>query len=447
MRRILHAVGWRLNGVARWLVLPVSLLRVAYGVCRAWRDIRSAEVVVINEGGGFGHLIVFPDALRRLYPGRRVTLLFAASPEVQNWYLPRLWTVPRLHLLPFGFKLGRSGRWPPLSVPYRVQEWLCGLLAPAIRKLWPNKIVLASAMDLHFAMLRSVGFGGDGEADPTRESRSVHTVHAYFRLLSTRAAPPVRLPAPLVEPIRVALDRLVARSERKARKLCCLYLRWKGSEQELESGSRSGSVVIEWMPAIRSLIHAGYQCLMIGDRYLPDEFARETEGWLADARILGQDPFLFSLFAATEADLFVGESGGGSWLPGVNGIPTLIVNNFPYFQTRYRATVFFKFWEDPAGQAVDPRRAFRHLSQSYRHDGYAVRSNAAAEIEAAVRDFLDGIATDIPYGVPIEQIVRPHDHLWYALAESRISPAWLRLADPARAEARAVATTGEPVIR
>jgi putative glycosyltransferase (TIGR04372 family) len=425
MMRFRDALLSRGQILAGWLIVPVVAAMAAWTVIRAIRDLRRSDIIVVYENGGFGHLATVPDALRRLYPDRAVTLLFGAHPGRHNWYVSRLWQTPRVHLLPFGLALDRRGRFPGLMVPLPLQVRSCAWLAAALKRLWPAKMIVDSAHEFQRLLRRQVS-GRDDFADELLDNWPSY----YLRLMNHRPAPPVRLPPELASRARAELERVRDSPGRPKSGLCCLYLRAKGARIDINSGVRSGSDISEYVPAIRFLVSAGYQCVLIGDRRLPDALTREFGGWLVDAHRLEPDPWLMSLFAATEADLFIGESGGGSWLPGVNGVPTLIVNNFPYYQTRYRATVFFKWWIDAAGQPVEPRRAFSELARSYLLDGCTVRSNSGLEIEAAVRDFVAGHRQDSPYGASIEEIAGPGADSWFADAEARVSPAWLRLAAP-----------------
>ncbi|MBI3708579.1 MAG: hypothetical protein HY246_13025 [Proteobacteria bacterium] len=425
MMRFRDALLSRGQILAGWLILPIVAIKVVSAVVRATGDLRRSDIIVVYENGGFGHLATVPDALRRLYPDRAVTLLFGAHPGRHNWYVSRLWQMPRVHLLPFGLALGRRGRFPGLMVPLPLQVRSCAWLASALRRLWPAKTIVDSAHEFQRLLRRQVS-GRDDFADELLDNWPSY----YLRLMNRRPAAPVRLPLELAAKVRAELDRARVSSGQPKRGLCCLYLRAKGASIDTNSGVRSGSDISEYVRAIRFLVSAGYQCVLIGDRRLPDDLAEEFSGRLVDARELASDPWLVSLFAATEADLFIGESGGGSWLPGVNGVPTLIMNSFPYYQTRYRATVCFKWWIDAAGQPVEPRRAFSELARSYLWDGCTVRASSGLEIEAAVRDFVAGHRRDSPYGARIEEIAGPGADSWFADAEARISPAWLRLAAP-----------------
>ena len=152
-----------------------------------------------------------------------------------------------------------------------------------------------------------------------------------------------------------------------------------------------------------------------------DEFG----GWLVDATSLGIDAERFSLFALTEADIFIGEAGGASFLPGINNIPTLLLNNFPPYQTRRGATAFLKICRDELGAAISPQRILTEYAHAYQIPGGSVSPNTATEILNAVTDFIENRRSDEPYGIKIDDIVDGAHETWYVDAQSHLSPAWL----------------------
>lgn len=272
--------------------------------CRALATVDPAayDVVCIYEAGGFGHHIAVPDALRRLYPAKRILLVLGVVPATLNPLAATLF----------------QDQVDILHYPMAAHLWgSVGLeLTPAART--------RAAAQLHDKL------GGIGSAATLhdiirlRDHNSVAGSWevSYRRLCAEVLAPPVHLPTLLREPIQAALDRLAG-----PRRLATLYLRQKGSPAEPESFSRNGSDDFDdYVPAILALRNAGYRVLLIGDRRPTQLHFELLHPFLVDARILGLDTQAFALFAATECDIFIGEAGGGLSLPLVNRIPTLAIN-------------------------------------------------------------------------------------------------------------------------
>jgi hypothetical protein len=428
LRRIGPSLFARSFSAARWIVPIFVLPRLLTDLWRARHEIAAAEIVVVYDGGGFGHQICGPDILRRVFPGRRVVVLFGAFPGEDNWHVPLLWREPRVIFLSFALALPAGWRNRAVRVPLWLQLSFCRTLAQLLARGFPDKKIIPSSDHVIGELWREAECAGIA-IHAHRVGEKVEWALPYFQLMRLRPAPAIRLQAQKRELISRRLSEHGAtRLQQSPSGLCCLYLRAKGAEIEVETSSRSGSEVTEYVPAIRRLVDSGYLCLLIGDRALSGDIAASFRGWLLDAGSLDVDAGLFSLFAATEADIFIGESGGGSLPPGINGIPTLTVNHFPYYVTRLCATVFPKFCYDAAGNVISPEVMFGANSHRHAIPGGIVRSNSAEELEIAVEEFIRLHRRGIPDGVVVDDLVGTPNSLWYADAESRLSPAWLTLA-------------------
>ncbi len=182
------------------------------------------------------------------------------------------------------------------------------------------------------------------------------------------------------------------------------------------------------MGAIELLVNSGYQVWLTGDRDLPKPVFERFRGMVVSADYLGVKSNVWSLYAATEADIFVGETGGGTWLPGVNGIPRLVLNAYPYFYGFPRSWMFYKTVRDQAGHLMDYRELFRKYAYSYDiPPGMAVHPNTREEIAEAVSQFLMDIQTPSETLAPPEYDDFIPEHTWFKQAHARLSPAFVRL--------------------
>jgi hypothetical protein len=425
--RLAASLRARSFSVARWVVPFFVLPHLLVELWRARSEIAAADILVVYDAGGFGHQVCGPDILRRLYPGRNILVLLGAFPGEDNWSVPLIWREPTVRFLPFALALPKGWWQSSIRMPLLLQLGFCKVLAGALVRKFPGKTVIPSVYHVIDALWREAARLGLA-IEATRKGEIVEWALPYFRLIRLRPAPAIRLPDTKRVLIRRRLAEHATRLDRSPSGLCCLYLRTKGAEVEVETSSRSGSELTEYIQAIRRLVAAGYLCLLIGDRNLSDDIAAIFDGWLINAAVLRVDAGLFSLFAATEADIFVGESGGGSLPPGINGIPALTVNHFPYYVTRLNATVFPKFCYDAAGRMIPPEVMFGEYAHLHAIPGGSVRSNTAEELEIAVVEFIREHRRGVPNGIAVEEIVGRPNSLWYADAESRLSPAWLALA-------------------
>lgn len=415
------ALSWIGLGLSH-LLLPFFLARIVTSVLTVWRDIAGADVIAFYESGGFGHQICAPDVLRRLYPNKRILLFFAAVPQSHNWSLVRMTPIPKMVLLKFATSLKLGAMSINIRVPYSIQTWSCQFIGRVLRNRYPSKLHLTGYREIWRETWRQVSEVLDRPIAMEGVSEDDWLV-AYFHLMRLRSAPPVLLDPSIAQAIRRRVAVALGDELERRRGICCLYLRErKGS---VATSSRSGSDPDAYLPAIRYLNSRGYQCLITGDRTFAREATIETRGWLIDNGTLDIDPQDYVLFAASEADLFIGESGGGSFLAGINSIPTLLVNNLPIQQTRFRATVVCQIFIDQDGKFIEPENLFADYANVYSLPEGMIRTNTSDEIFSAVSEFVEGHRANEPFGIPIEGVIGRPGKLWYADAESRLSPAWL----------------------
>jgi hypothetical protein len=97
-------------------------------------------VLVIYPEGGFGHTIHGPDLARRLFPDKRVTVLFQRQSATHNPLVSQIRQDITLIFLPIEFAVGKH---PNLRrVPAFVSLRRLWLVKP-MKLLFPNKIVLS----------------------------------------------------------------------------------------------------------------------------------------------------------------------------------------------------------------------------------------------------------------------------------------------------------------
>ena len=394
-----------------------ATVRGVVTLVRATRRLRLADLIVVMDEGGFGHTIIGPDAMRRAYPGRRLVFIALSEHGRHNRRVARLWREVSVIFLPLnaGFRRGPSRvasdvvPWFKKAASRFVLEW-CRWLARRDAHVFPL-VEFYEQLPVAAHVRR---------AAQRRQTNVAWWNIAYLRLSRDIPAAAVYLPGPTRHRIAAVLKSRAPSLE----KTCCLYLRQKGSGQaEITSSRRCGSPLEAYVPGIRLLVDAGYQVLATGDVILPASLVAEFHGAVVDARSAGIDADLFSIYAGTEASISVGDVGGGTWLPGLNGIPRLVINTFPYFYGFPGAWMYYKDLRDAHGRSVEPARLFREYAYDWDGAGMQVVDNSAEEIAAAISSFLqdlrDGARADGEGdGFP--------DDTWIHHAGARLSPAWIR---------------------
>ena len=404
-------------------ILLICLIQSGFRLLLALPILRKAKVIVVMEEGGFGHTIAGPEAARRLFKNQRPVFILLSDRNFHNAKVRLLWQ--DIHVLFLRLV------W---HVQFGNQEILMGGPSLDFRKKihavlvqWLKRFTKAEVISLqelydHVAFLHPVP-----ALSKNKEMNSVRWVPGWARLLETIPAEKVRLPSAHRRIIQERIDRFqspTASAENGTRPLCCLYLRARGVHVNLESFRRNGSPAESYLPAIGFLIEKGYTVLVTGDRLTNPSYAQEFDRRVICAKFIGIDPRLFDLFAATEANLWIGDTGGGTWLSIINRIPMLVLNAFPIGFGAPYAWMCYKTILDKAGQLIPPMKLFSEHCYDFEMDGLTVHDNSSQEILSATAAFLQSLSLGSNpdeylhffQNLP-EEVLAKHVHC-------RLSPAW-----------------------
>ncbi len=433
IRRVPRVIERQFMLIASYAFIPVSLTISVARLMMHYNILGKAQVVVLMSEGGFGHTIIGPDVARRLFKGRDCVFVALLEHGRHNRKVATIWPDIHVIFLPLNLRIDVSGNNLGLPCPNWFKRLVPQGVLTLIRLVGGLDILFLSLYDLYESIPGYDVFRTQYLAINLRwpNSSACH-FPGYFRLQEEVMAAPLRLPGKSRDEIRNRLSRVTARNQsNKGIRLCCLYLRQKGLDSsDITNSRRTGSPLENYLPAVKLLIHSRFQVLLTGDVGLSKKIYQEFGGLLVDGENLGVDKEAFSLFAATEAEIFIGEAGGGCWLPGLNGIPRLILNAFPYFIAMPNSWMYYKTVRDQTGKLVHYSKLFSDHAYDYELAGMSVRSNSAEEILGAVSSFIGDISgggTEDPNTNIIEKLP---DHLWIKHAKNaRLSPAWLRLYD------------------
>lgn len=428
MRRFLTIAKGPLKWIAAYGSLPLIMAVTLTKVIPAFRALRGAEIVVVMPEGGFGHTVTGPDVARRQYAGKRCAFIVFSEYGRHNWKVAAIW--PDLSMAFFPLSLGWSIGGRSLRTP--VLRWYKTIAPRAmirlIRLVGGPKVLVITLLDLYAQI-----------TDATKSQTDRLTVYhrwpvGYFKLMREVAMPPAALPARRQHMIRGKLKALSASmGGPEPVRLCCLYLRQLGAgHADITSSRRDGSPLIDYMDGLRLLNQADYQVLLTGDVSLEPGACRESGGMLVDANSLGVSSQLFSIYAATECDIFVGEAGGATWLPGVNEIPRLVLNALPYIQGFPNSWMYYKTVTDPEGKLVHYKHLFADHAFDFELQRMTVHDNSSSEISEAISCFLEDVARPPNIAPEVDPILEfpEHTRIRHA-ANCRLSPAFLKLFEPA----------------
>jgi putative glycosyltransferase (TIGR04372 family) len=370
--------------------------------------------------GSFGHTITAPDVARRLFQGKRCALIAFSEYHAHNWQVRHIWPDIFLFFVPISWGITLAGRSYRLGFSHSLKTWLLRFVEKAVQFMNPGFPQVITMKDLYsrVRLLKPLKCPPD--------NFSYAWPIGYFQLQQDVSAPCLRLPLPIRERIRSKLAELAKRDDVK---LCGLYLRRKGEDSSDHTTNwRVGSPLSEYLPAVEALNDAGYQVILVGDGVLDSTTSKRFSGMLVDARSVSVDKDLLDLFGATEVDIFIGETGGGLWLPGINHIPLLHLNAYPYFVAKPNSWIYYKTVTDRDGNLVHYREIFANHMYDYELPGMTLHDNSSEEIRKAVTCFLDCLSTGTPQTWDEELLAELPENAWIRHASNaRISPAFLDL--------------------
>ena len=297
----------------------------------------------------------------------------------------------------------------PADAQKKFQSWLLPVLAQAL----PDTEVEAFWFAADRFLLEN------RRLSPGNEHYGFHVGSAMLRL--EHPAPAVRLRPPVR---RQADDAVRAASAVGNYKRANFYIRQKNTTDEMSS-LRNGGPFADYLPAFQHLFARGYLILLNGDGCIPSNLRDRFKGQLLDAKSCGLDRAMFSLFAATECDVSIGEPGGGFWLPTMNAIPSLMINAFPMYMGREHTTLLFKTLRTATGERLSPEQLLRGRLYDHCCDDLQISTNSADEIAAAVDEFLDFAESGAQTALqPSLEQTLPWDS-FAKICRSRYSPIWL----------------------
>lgn len=404
--------------LASLAVAPVVAVAMLARILGFRKALSQAGVLVVLPHVGFGHTITAPDIARRLYRNRRPVALLFSETRYHNPLIDRIWPDVVCITVPLSLRITDSLRLP-WSEP--VKDILRRLVIRAARFLMP-----ASAESIGVLEMYDLLVPPDISCPPRGKvpQQSLLWPIGYFRLQASVKAPAVKLPDEMVRQ---------ARARFSAKPLCNLYLRQKDdSSADLANSRRSGSPLSSYVPAIRHLIASGYQVLLTGDQPLPDSLYDQFGGMLTDAAHADIPKNLFDVFAATESTICIAEPGGGAWLPGVNEIPRLLINAFPYFYSLANSWLYYKVAVDADHRPIPYEKLFADHPHDYELKGWTLLNNSADQILSAVTSFLEQIRDPQADTVTRETFAALPDYLWIRHGCAHILPVWLKLFEQER---------------
>jgi len=422
-------LAWKLLiRVATILALPVSALVWLMHLLRYMPQIRRSDVVVLmTNPPAFAHTIVGPDVARRMFKGQQCLFLVAFWKFGFNPLVSKIWPDINVRFIR-RFVLAVQFRHRVTSIPLaQIHDRMAQWVTRKVIWIFGRKDGrFFSLEELYERLLTEEGLGENVTADKSGWSPPMRLAAAQINLQKRVSAPNIHLPQPMCDEIRGELARAWRKSGNDGEaKYCCLYLRYE-EKDSYTTRLRNTSNIQNHLSAVSLLNGQGYQVLLTGDLGLDAEKRDAFKGRLVDAESLGMEVGVFNLFAALEADIFIGNNGGGVCLPNINDIPVLFLDAFPFNFGYKNSFVYFKSARDKNGCVIPGLRLISDFAADITASFGALENNSADEITEAVASFVENL----------EALVGPDPHAdiaemisvnsLFRLTGARVSPAWIR---------------------
>ncbi len=354
--------------------------------------IASAHHIVVMKTLGFGHTLSLPDSLRRLYPGRRLAVIIFQRSR-HNRVVADMFCDVKVIFLPFRLKINLPGFEFSRDVDIRVRGCYSKVLIYGLRRTVKGEVI--NAYELYRRVeevfnvrpyineyMRKYGIKINDRPGWT-------FFPGWFKLIEKVDTPPIKLPPKTCMKIKGRLSEFTG-IEYERRRSCCLYLREKGAGDKSWTNSvRNGSGFDKYEPALEYLVGKGYTVLVTGDKKISEEYIDRFKKRVVCSKWVGVNWELFSLFAASESDFWIGNPGGLYTLPIINRTDILGLEFFPYSSAAPNAWVYFKVLAEKGGRVINYNRLFEEYSFFRDLSGLEFKEFDTEDILSAVKEFCE----------------------------------------------------------
>lgn len=377
------------------------------------------RIYIAHYGWGYGHHIVDPDFLRRVYPANSCMFIFFYSPFKHNKYLISFFPDIVIAHVRVGIDIKMfNKKWVlHLNKPHSM------LIYNILYRKIKNKITQQEfySQEEFLTQYDTPRYSLDKISGLSIEKE-------YFKaVLNDRPAEPL-ISRSLTHRVLCKLQkRFSVNRECLLKNAVCVYLRYKGSDPNFPSEFlRSSSNMQDYLPAFKYLTDNSFYIILTGDydyhfiQSIMDKYN------IACAESVGVDRSFFSLFGPLNCTYFIGNAGGGTFTQLTRSLrpKTLLLNVVPFGWALPNATVVYKHIKDSNGVFLTPEKVIQEHEYKYEVEGYDVVNNDADTIYNSVKEWIEFHKNDGRF--PIKEhpsFIKQSSKI--VLYQSRVSPAWL----------------------
>jgi hypothetical protein len=377
------------------------------------------RIYVSHYGWGYGHHIVDPDFLRRIYPADSCMFIFFYSPLKHNKHLISFFTDIVIAHVRVGIDLKIFNK-----------KWVLHLNKPHAMLIYNklfSKIKQTALNQEVYSQEEFLTQYDTPEYSPDKISGFSIEKEYFGTVLNGRSVEPT-IDKDLTNKVLFKLQKRFAVSkEYLLENSVCIYLRYKGNDPNFPSEFlRSSSNLQEYLPAFKYLADNSYFIFLTGDYDYTFVQSIMNSHNIACAESVGVDRSFFSLFGPLICNYFIGNAGGGTFTQLTRSVrpKTLLLNVVPFGWALPNATVVYKHIKDVNGAFLTPEKVIQDHENKYEVEGFDVVNNNADMIYNSVKEWVEFHKNG--GCLPIDEhptFIKQSSKI--ILYQSRISPAWL----------------------
>lgn len=342
---------------------------------------KNEKIIILTEGG-YGHTVIDIDISKRLFPSG-FTFVILSIPNRHNWQLAKLWR--DCEVIHFWLTLKFRSEYKIFAV--------CFVLYLVFSKIFKKKILRVSEdpVLINYDFYRELSepdyileIFREKEADEEKNKTDLASEKHYTSYWARRA---------FYEPLgSFALPLEIERRFRKrisehpafSGKFLGLYMRDKDDD------IRCGGDLAEYLPVFQTALRHGYLVLLLGDRTFSNASGHFNQ-YALEASDFDFERDWYEVAAQILCDRFIGDPGGGIYVPSLLDKPKLMVNSAPYSQGAPGFLHLYKRLTNQKNEIVPIAECFsEHLwKYDWTDEGYKIRNNNFAELQAALDEFFE----------------------------------------------------------
>ncbi|MBF0465650.1 MAG: TIGR04372 family glycosyltransferase [Nitrospirae bacterium] len=386
--------------------------------------LKKSDNILLSEGG-FGHSIIDPEMLRRMYVNMKNTCIVFQTP-VHNPYVGLFWNDVDVFFFKSYIRVKFLSHESYIELRYGNYKLIVKIIKALLTFYCSARVM--NYIDFSRECIKRLTFGT--EADSFYRKNIVSTGFKSFYLLNLMESVPLqnpRLPKNVRENILSHILKYCNLSVRP--KLCCIYLRAKGqATNDNTSTLRIGAELESFVPAITYLVKEDFVVLVTGDMSISKEYEACFNKKIISAEFLDVCPQLFSLFSHSESDIWIGNLGGGSWMPVLREIPMLVVDMYPYGSGLKDAWILLKPVYDETGNLVHYSRMFNDFLFDYNlKDNWRVLHNSPETLLVSIKEMLDSLKNNHVSETNTAYLKSFGNHLFLKYYNMKIPTVWYDL--------------------